>query len=143
MSATWDDMIPERLKGRTRLVQRSQLKRGDIAVSSHYGERTVAWIRTRGIEGGTTQIIWEGGTEQHPLTESYPGLSKIPQVMPDAYVVTTHHARCSACNCYLDEALTAARLADEPISTYNSQDGHGATVERETYQQRRAALGEA
>lgn len=141
MTYTWDMMIRDAgITGSTKMIRRDELKAGDRALSSHYGVRTVAAVAQYGDAGQTTHIKWEGGTDAYPLTERYDSESQIPLVFPFTYIVTTLHGKCRECNAELDAALAAGRLAKEPVSTYNNQ-GHGATVERETYAQRRAALG--
>lgn len=69
------------------------------------------------------------------------------EVLAGAWIVTTHHAHCKACSDQIDNAIAHAKVTGSVGSTYNVQgpDGieHGAKVERETYEQRRKALGAA
>ena len=69
------------------------------------------------------------------------------EILAGAWIVTTHHEHCEKCNKQIDAAVTHTKVTGSVGATYNVQetDGttHGAKVERETYAQRRAALGAA
>ncbi|WP_159599139.1 hypothetical protein [Agromyces humi] len=74
----WQQLIPE---GRDyEMVRRDQLQPGDVAVSSHYGVRTVKRITLAGMNGETTQIDWEGGAWIHPMLERNDSHLLIPRL---------------------------------------------------------------
>lgn len=61
------------------LVRRDSLKPGDVAISSHYGERKVKEVSVRGNEGQTTYLTWVGPEGvAYVFSEAYPSDTTIP-----------------------------------------------------------------
>lgn len=86
------------------MVRRDSLQPGDVIFSSHFGRREVALY-----DRGTLRLI--GGTEQHPLSETYDADSLIPLVRYGATPQEREHAEVlTAARRDLDDALLA--LAD-------------------------------
>lgn len=137
----WAELIRDAgLEGRTKMIRRDEVRAGDELLSSHYGRRIVKSATQHGTEGQTTEIIFESPASCRILNERYGSSREVPKIMPDTLIVTTLHSRCEQCNAETDAAIKLARVVEEGTLTYNN-GGHGATVERETYAQRRAALG--
>lgn len=69
------------------------------------------------------------------------------EILAGAWIVTTHHQHCKECNDQIENAVSHAKVTGSVGCTYNVQgvDGveHGAHVTRETYEERRKALGMA
>lgn len=58
-TATWSRGLVERNWGKLKeYARRDSLKPGDVAISSHYGQRTVRSATQYGTEGQTTEIAW-------------------------------------------------------------------------------------
>lgn len=92
-------------------------------------------------------MSWNETAEETRAAEEAARVAQSSEILSGAWIVTTHHSHCAECSAQIDAAVSHAKVTGSVGATYNvvGADGveHGAKVERETYAQRRAALGAA
>jgi hypothetical protein len=94
----------------------------------------------------TIQPWWAEAAAEERAAVAAANAKNASEILEGAWIVTCHHEHCEQCTAQIDNAVAHAKVTGSVGATYNVQgsDGinHGARVERETYAQRRAALGE-